>query len=264
MKGNAQRWVAVLLVGLWHCSCLAKQGASNTAPDIQVIEQLAASLNESHVTARCRRKLTFGGDCECNFRDAPDLKPKDIVFDMHMYSRRRVCIGDDYLRPGACRVLSLQTDPDNDQPETFQKALVNFGCSSDDVTEMDAEATFAKWKNFSLRMQMKKMRVKSLDLLDVSAPGLEGKILADLLKQKPRISAKQLTLTVVLDADERMGEPESSFTMKVARENLLLLQRIEAAGYNMLSIRPNPKCVASVQEEYGLCLPVTADVTWVK
>lgn len=233
-----------------------------------MLDELLSLLSPTRATATCRRKLTFGGDCDCNFRDTPDLDIKNIPFDKHMYGRRRVCIDDGYVWRNRCRVLSLQADRYSGDPETLRKAFLQFGCSEKDLTFIDAEREFAKYKNpgdFSLKALYKKLGVKSVDLLDVSVPEKEAAILADLIRPgKPRISARQLTWTVVLDADETMGEAGSSFTMQLAKDTIDLLKAVEAAGYTMLSSKANPKCVVAVKEEHGLCVPVFVDVTWMK
>jgi len=108
---------------------------------------------------------------------------------------------------------------------------------------------------------MRKYQLKTLDLLDVSAPGSEPAILADLLAR--RVKVRQLSLTLVLDGGVTLGD-DSNFSLEVARARLNVLEDLLAAGYSMLSYVPHPKCVESVEKEHGICLPLFADTTWVK
>ena len=232
-----------------------------------MLHQLARILSADHVTASCPRILTFGGNCECNYREPKSGNDADIRFDMHLYGQRRVCIADGYLSSTAgapCRVLSVQAGRYNGDPSALGTQLAEFGCASNGYKAMYSDDRRAA-RRFSLRRELRQLGDTHLDLLDVSVAGMERDVLWDLLRPAAKVSAAQVALVVVLAEDAiESDEPRPPFTLAVARGYLKLLTRLEEVGYRMLSFKPHPKCVEAVQKEHNICLPVLANTVWIK
>ena len=238
---------------------------SSAAADLETFQRLAAILSPAHATARCARKLTFGGNCECNYREPASGRDQDIQFDMHLYGQRRVCIDPGYLSPGgSCFVLAVQSGRYNGAPSKLWDQLVEFGCAKSGMKYLFTEKVSAA-RRFSLRREARPLGGGRLDLLDVSVPGLDRDVLWDLLQPRAKVTARQVALTVVLDQNEVTGDEEGyAFTADVARGHLKLLTQLEAAGYRMLSFKPHPKCVEAVSKAHNICLPILSNTVWIK
>ena len=236
-------------------------GAKSPLPGLEALWELRAITGAPR--AGCPRLLSIGGSCMCNFRDHANLTENNIEFDRHVYGRRELCIGAGYLQPGRCALLSLQTGTISGEQRRLAEALRSFGCSEQQVALVDAEAELGRWEAFSLRRLMRQRGLKSLDVLDVSVEGREERILAEVTRLPARVAVRQVALAVVLDRGEAEGDG-STFSSDRLSAYLRLMRALQTAGYRLLSYNPNPKCVQTVRQMSGMCLPVFFDTTWIQ
>lgn len=196
----------------------------------------------------CRRLVTLGGGCTCNFSDGENVSDSNVDWDRHVYGRRRVCV-DRFLAPSSCHTLVVTQMTYNANLAMLNRSIERFGCEAPLLVVSPAELAELGGR-------------RHWDLFDVMLLWGWEPVLSAVAAGDIRVG--QVTYTAMLDAVQLMDEKQSAFSISNLQQHVGIAGKLERSGFSLLSAIPNPRCVHRVKKQLNTCLPISIDFTWIK